>query len=459
MFFLVVVSVRFPRACAWLWERAWLPARAHSLRVVCCRVRCLCGGLGLGASTYLARRWQVIVMSTVRASSSGGVGFLADWRRVNVAFTRPRRGLVVLGHPDTLSRDHATWGRWLHWVSAHGVNIRDPVPRGHLDRAALQAAAPSANILPQGVTPSELSEIGGADPSGARSQASAAASMHAKYGAGAHAGGMGGPAASAAAGQPPPGPPGGASYYQQQYQAQWHAHSSASLPAAAAASYPQYSYPASQPHAYASGSNGLGNGQGIGAQGDTMAALMRGDFDSLMASTSAGGAAPLPPARAAAAAMHHAATAPAASAPGYPHPRAASASAAPQQAGPAHQQPGYPQHPAAYAQHPAAYAQPQPPYRAYDACPHPPFPLPPTDPPPPPSAPPPLVPAAHTYPSARQPAPPPPLPTASPAPPASAASAGAAGAQASGVREGKRKSRWDTAEVRPDLLFGYSRPR
>jgi len=98
---------------------------------------------------FQGREKEVILMSTVRSSASGGVGFLADWRRVNVAFTRPRSGLIVLGNPDTLSRDTDTWGRWLQWVAAHGVNTRDPVPRGHLDRAALQAVAPARNMMPQ----------------------------------------------------------------------------------------------------------------------------------------------------------------------------------------------------------------------------------------------------------------------------------------------------------------------
>jgi hypothetical protein len=107
---------------------------------------------------FQGREKDVIVISTVRASTSGGVGFLADWRRVNVAFTRPRNGLVVIGHPDTLARDLETWGRWLHWVSAHGVNIDEPYARGHLDRAALRAAAPSRRILPGPMPASELSE-------------------------------------------------------------------------------------------------------------------------------------------------------------------------------------------------------------------------------------------------------------------------------------------------------------
>lgn len=67
---------------------------------------------------FQGREKDVIVISTVRASASGGIGFVADWRRANVAMTRARRGLLVVCHPATLARERRTWLPWLHWAQA-----------------------------------------------------------------------------------------------------------------------------------------------------------------------------------------------------------------------------------------------------------------------------------------------------------------------------------------------------
>lgn len=52
---------------------------------------------------------DIIILSCVRSSTGGGVGFLSDERRINVALTRARYSLLIVGDESTLKAD-ATWG-------------------------------------------------------------------------------------------------------------------------------------------------------------------------------------------------------------------------------------------------------------------------------------------------------------------------------------------------------------
>ncbi len=52
---------------------------------------------------FQGREKEAVVLSLVRSNSEGEIGFLADVRRTNVALTRARRLLLVVGDSATLS--------------------------------------------------------------------------------------------------------------------------------------------------------------------------------------------------------------------------------------------------------------------------------------------------------------------------------------------------------------------
>ena len=54
---------------------------------------------------FQGREKEVIVISLVRSNASGEIGFLKDYRRTNVALTRARRKLIVIGDSATLGGD------------------------------------------------------------------------------------------------------------------------------------------------------------------------------------------------------------------------------------------------------------------------------------------------------------------------------------------------------------------
>ncbi len=58
---------------------------------------------------------DVIFISLVRANSEGQIGFLSDLRRMNVAMTRARMKLVILGEAATLAR-HPFYRRLLEYI-------------------------------------------------------------------------------------------------------------------------------------------------------------------------------------------------------------------------------------------------------------------------------------------------------------------------------------------------------
>ena len=59
------------------------------------------------------------MLSLVRSNGEGAVGFLSDVRRMNVAMTRAKRHLFVVGDSGTLAV-HPFYRAFVEYATAHG---------------------------------------------------------------------------------------------------------------------------------------------------------------------------------------------------------------------------------------------------------------------------------------------------------------------------------------------------
>jgi ATP-dependent RNA/DNA helicase IGHMBP2 len=71
---------------------------------------------------FQGREKEAVVVDLVRSNDDGEIGFLADTRRMNVALTRARRFLLVVGDSATLA-GHPYYAAFLAAVSAHGQHL------------------------------------------------------------------------------------------------------------------------------------------------------------------------------------------------------------------------------------------------------------------------------------------------------------------------------------------------
>jgi senataxin len=58
---------------------------------------------------FQGREKDIVIFSCVRSNKYGAVGFLSDERRMNVAITRARRCLIIVGDSRALQKDR-NWG-------------------------------------------------------------------------------------------------------------------------------------------------------------------------------------------------------------------------------------------------------------------------------------------------------------------------------------------------------------
>lgn len=68
------------------------------------------------------REKDVVIFCSVRCNSGGRLGFVADARRLNVAVTRARHALVLVGSRRTLAADEL-WAQWACNTSCRDLRL------------------------------------------------------------------------------------------------------------------------------------------------------------------------------------------------------------------------------------------------------------------------------------------------------------------------------------------------
>jgi hypothetical protein len=97
-------------------------------------------------------------MSCVRSNEHQGIGFLADPRRMNVALTRAKYGVIVLGNPKVLSKN-ALWNNLLGHFKSNDCLVEGPL--NNLKQSLIKFEKPFKHFNKRMLLPTELPQGAG----------------------------------------------------------------------------------------------------------------------------------------------------------------------------------------------------------------------------------------------------------------------------------------------------------
>ena len=121
--------------------------------------------------SFQGREKDYIILSCVRSNEHQGIGFLHDPRRLNVALTRAKYGVIILGNPKVLSRQ-SLWNSLLHHYKQRGLLVEGQL--SHLKQSNISIDRARRYVSKRQPLVSTAAGGGGREDGGAVSGAAAA---------------------------------------------------------------------------------------------------------------------------------------------------------------------------------------------------------------------------------------------------------------------------------------------